>query len=94
MSRILRGPESEVFVGWYQEHIRNVVGPLRELKRNQIPEGITQEAAKRNWFFGRVDDIKAEPKLSDMVLVNNSRLSVQPVTASEWKQVRKMGGLK
>ena len=41
-----------------------------------------------------LDDIKAEPKLSDMVLVNNSRLSVQPVTASEWKQVRKMGGLK
>jgi predicted RNA-binding protein with PUA-like domain len=40
-----------------------------------------------------LDDIKAEPKLSDMVLVNNSRLSVQPVTASEWKQVRKMGGL-
>jgi predicted RNA-binding protein with PUA-like domain len=41
-----------------------------------------------------LDDIKAEPKLSDMVLVHNSRLSVQPVTASEWKQVRKMGGLK
>ena len=40
-----------------------------------------------------LDDIKANPKLSDMVLVNNSRLSVQPVAASEWKQIRKMGGL-
>ncbi|MEJ8574864.1 EVE domain-containing protein [Microbaculum marinum] len=40
-----------------------------------------------------LDDIKAEPKLADMVLVNNSRLSVQPVTAAEWKQIRKMGGL-
>ncbi len=40
-----------------------------------------------------LDDIKAEPKLADMVLVNNSRLSVQPVAASEWKLVRKMGGL-
>ena len=39
-------------------------------------------------------DIKAEPKLSDMVLVKNSRLSVQPVTAAQWKQVAKMGGLK
>jgi len=41
-----------------------------------------------------LDDIKAEPKLADMVLVNNSRLSVQPVTAAEWKTVRKMAGLK
>jgi predicted RNA-binding protein with PUA-like domain len=38
--------------------------------------------------------IKAEPKLKDMVLVRNSRLSVQPVTAEEWKLVCKMGGLK
>jgi len=38
--------------------------------------------------------IKAEPKLKRMVLVNNSRLSVQPVTAEEWKLVCKMGGLK
>jgi len=37
--------------------------------------------------------IKAEPKLKDMVLVRNSRLSVQPVTADEWKLVCKMGGL-
>ena len=34
-----------------------------------------------------LDEIKAEPRLADMVLVNNSRLSVQPVTASEWKAV-------
>ena len=38
--------------------------------------------------------IKAEAKLKDMVLVRNSRLSVQPVTADEWKIVCKMGGLK
>jgi predicted RNA-binding protein with PUA-like domain len=38
--------------------------------------------------------IKAEAKLRDMVLVRNSRLSVQPVTADEWKIVCKMGGLK
>jgi len=38
--------------------------------------------------------IKSEAKLADMVLVNNSRLSVQPVTADEWKHIRKMGGLK
>ncbi|MDQ7248841.1 EVE domain-containing protein [Dongia sedimenti] len=38
--------------------------------------------------------IKATPALKDMVLVKNSRLSVQPVTAAEWKQVCKMGGVK
>jgi len=38
--------------------------------------------------------IKAEVKLSQMVLVKNSRLSVQPVSDAEWKLVCKMGGLK
>ena len=41
-----------------------------------------------------LDQIKGEPKLEEMVLVKNSRLSVQPVTAAEWKVVCKMGGLK
>ena len=35
---------------------------------------------------------KQEPALKDMVLVNNTRLSVQPVTAKEWKKICKMGG--
>jgi len=38
-------------------------------------------------------DIKANPKLGRMVLVNNSRLSVQPVTDAEWAEVCRMGGL-
>jgi predicted RNA-binding protein with PUA-like domain len=38
--------------------------------------------------------IKADKKLTDMVLVKNSRLSVQPVSAAEWTAIRKMGGLK
>lgn len=38
--------------------------------------------------------IKAEPNLADMALVKQSRLSVQPVTAAEWKQVCAMGGVK
>ena len=40
-----------------------------------------------------LDAIKTEPKLKAMVLVNNTRLSVQPVTDAEWKIVCKMGGL-
>jgi predicted RNA-binding protein with PUA-like domain len=38
--------------------------------------------------------IKAEPKLKEMALVKQSRLSVQPVTAAEWKLVCAMGGVK
>ena len=41
-----------------------------------------------------LDKIKDEPKLEEMVLVNNSRLSVQPVSAQEWDIVCRMGGLK
>jgi predicted RNA-binding protein with PUA-like domain len=37
--------------------------------------------------------VKAEPKLTDMVLVKNSRLSVQPVSASEWGIMCRLGGL-
>lgn len=36
-------------------------------------------------------EIKAQARLGDMVLVNNSRLSVQPVTDQEFDQVRAMG---
>ena len=40
-----------------------------------------------------LDDIKKEPGLEKMILVNNSRLSVQPVTDEEWAIVCRMGGL-
>ncbi len=36
---------------------------------------------------------KDDPRLADMVLVNNTRLSVQPVTAEEWSVVCALGGL-
>lgn len=40
-----------------------------------------------------LDEIKADPRLAEMVLVKNSRLSVQPVTEAEWKLIRELGGL-
>jgi predicted RNA-binding protein with PUA-like domain len=39
-----------------------------------------------------LDACKSEPRLADMVLVRNSRLSVQPVTEAEWRVVCEMGG--
>ncbi|HEU6443006.1 MAG TPA: EVE domain-containing protein [Microvirga sp.] len=40
-----------------------------------------------------LDEIKRQPGLEKMILVNNSRLSVQPVTEEEWAIVCRMGGL-
>ena len=46
-----------------------------------LPKPVTLEAVKK------------EPRLKDMALLKQSRLSVQPVTDAEWKLVCKMGGL-
>ena len=45
-----------------------------------VPNPVTLEA------------IKAEPRLSEMVLVNNTRLSVQPVRENEWTIICEMAG--
>jgi predicted RNA-binding protein with PUA-like domain len=39
-------------------------------------------------------EARAASGLKTMVLVNNTRLSVQPVAADEWKVICKMGGVK
>jgi predicted RNA-binding protein with PUA-like domain len=41
-----------------------------------------------------LDMCKDDPRLADMVLVNNSRLSVQPVTEPEWNVVLELAGEK
>ncbi|MFN3607668.1 MAG: EVE domain-containing protein [Hyphomonas sp.] len=46
-----------------------------------MPKPVTLKAAKEN------------PKLAEMSLVSSFRLSVQPVTAAEWKEVCRMGGM-
>ncbi len=40
-----------------------------------------------------LDEAKADPRLADMALVKNTRLSVQPVTEAEWKIVCQLAGL-
>ncbi|MBI2717180.1 MAG: EVE domain-containing protein [Rhizobiales bacterium] len=41
-----------------------------------------------------LETIKTDRRLADMVLVKNSRLSVQPVTSEEWEIVCALGGVK
>ncbi|NNG02803.1 MAG: EVE domain-containing protein [Inquilinus sp.] len=38
-----------------------------------------------------LEQIKNDPRLADMVLVKNSRLSVQPVTGAEWQLICGIG---
>ncbi|WP_292292107.1 EVE domain-containing protein [Marivita sp.] len=40
-----------------------------------------------------LEQIKLDERLADMVLVNNSRLSVQPVTQQEWRIICDLAGL-
>ena len=40
-----------------------------------------------------LEQVKANPELSDMALVRLGRLSVQPVTPAEWAETCRMGGV-
>jgi predicted RNA-binding protein with PUA-like domain len=40
-----------------------------------------------------LETIKAHPKLQDMALLKQSRLSISPVTAEEWGIICKLGGV-
>jgi len=87
---------------YHSNEERAVVGVVEVIK-TYYPDH-TDETGK----FGMVDvkavmalkkpvtlaQIKAEPRLADMVLVNNSRLSVQPVTDAEWATILTMAGEK
>ena len=41
-----------------------------------------------------LDECKVLPGLEKMVLINNSRLSVQPVSADEWQVICRIGGVR
>jgi len=53
-----------------------------DVKRSTVPKPVTLAA------------IKAEPRLKDMLLVKQSRLSVLPVTDGEWRIICTAGGVK
>ncbi|MGK2741714.1 EVE domain-containing protein [Tepidicaulis sp. LMO-SS28] len=81
---------------------KRIVG-IVEVIREHYPDH-TDESGR----FGMVDikavepvpnpvtlaDVKADTALSEMALLKQSRLSVQPVTEAEWKHICKMAGVK
>jgi predicted RNA-binding protein with PUA-like domain len=87
---------------FYHSNEGKAVVGIVEVIREYYPDH-TDESGK----FGMVDvkavralprpvaleAIKEEPRLKKMLLVTNSRLSVQPVTDEEWAIICRMGGL-
>ena len=87
---------------YHSQKEKAVVG-IVEVSANAHPDSTTDDARwecvdiKAVRPFAQtvtLDDIKADERLSDMVLVKNSRLSVQPVTADEWQVVCTLGQTK
>lgn len=82
---------------------RQIVG-IVEIAREAYPDptaekdspwvAVTTVAAELLRTPVTLAQIKADPKLKDMILVKLGRLSVQPVTDAEWKHICKLGGVK
>lgn len=87
---------------FYHSNIGKEIVGIVEIIRESAPDSTSDDA---RWDCVMVKAVQAlpravsleackvEPGLEAMALVNNTRLSVQPVTAEEWRIVCRMGGL-
>ena len=87
---------------FYHSNIGKEIVGIVEVSRTSEPDSTTDDP---RWDCVRVKAVegfrqpvtletcKHQPGLEKMILVNNTRLSVQPVTAEEWRIVCAMGGL-
>ncbi len=87
---------------FYHSNIGKEIVGIVEVIRESAPDSTTDDprwdcvAIKAIRPLERpvsLDDCKVQPGLENMVLVNNTRLSVQPVTEGEWQIICRMGGL-
>ncbi|MEY4696548.1 MAG: hypothetical protein RIT14_976 [Pseudomonadota bacterium] len=87
---------------FYHSNIGKEIVGIVEVIRESAPDTTTDDlrwdcvtvrAAQELPRTVTLDICKVTPGLQDMVLVNNSRLSVQPVTGDEWRIICALGGL-
>lgn len=87
---------------FYHSNIGKEIVGIVEVIRESAPDSTTDDprwdcvAIKAIRPLERpvsLEDCKVQPGLENMVLVNNTRLSVQPVTEGEWQIICRMGGL-
>jgi predicted RNA-binding protein with PUA-like domain len=87
---------------FYHSNIGKEIVGIVEVIRESAPDSTTDDlrwdcvmvkAVKALPKPVSLDSCKVQPGLENMVLVNNTRLSVQPVTEVEWRIICDMGGL-
>lgn len=84
---------------YHSQKDKEIVG-IVEVCANAHPDSTTDDprwecvdirAVKSMQIPVTLEQIKTDPRLTEMVLVKNSRLSVQPVTAEEWAIICGLG---
>ena len=87
---------------FYHSNIGKEIVGIVEVIRESAPDSTTDDlrwdcvmvrAVKALPKPVSLEDCKVHPGLAQMVLVNNTRLSVQPVSAYEWAIICRLGGL-
>ena len=87
---------------YYHSNIGKEIVGIAEIIREHYPDPTDKtekfvcvdiKADKPLKTFATLSVIKADKKLADMELVKFSRLSVQSVTAEQWKMICKTGGV-
>ena len=87
---------------FYHSNIGKAVVGIIEVCRTSLPDSTTDDprwdcvmirAVRPFAKLVTLDVCKMQPGLEKMVLINNSRLSVQPVSRDEWRIVCDMGGV-
>jgi predicted RNA-binding protein with PUA-like domain len=87
---------------FYHSNIGKAVVGIVEVCRTSAPDSTTDDprwdcvcirALQPLLRPVTLDECKVQPGLEQMVLIHNSRLSVQPVSPDEWRIVCGMGGI-
>ena len=87
---------------FYHSNIGKEVVGIVEVCRESTPDSTTEDprwdcvwikAVKPLLRHISLDEAKVTPELEKMVLVNNTRLSVQPVSPEEWAVICRLGGV-
>jgi predicted RNA-binding protein with PUA-like domain len=101
----LRAMQEGDLAFFYHSNIgKEIVGVVRVVRTAYPDPTVKQDDRKGDWVCVDMQAvgpfptpvtlaaIKAEPKLAGMALLTSARLSVQPVTAAQWRHICRMGG--
>lgn len=98
MKAMRRGDRGFFYHSGEERRIVGIVEVIAEYKPDPTDESgrfgmVHVKAVKDFQTPVTLAEIRANPQLSEMVLVKNSRLSVQPVTDKEWQILCRAGGV-